>query len=308
MEFEKQFREWTEEINKALDFFIQEKNTPENTIYKAMRYSIMSGGKRIRPVLMMAVCELLEGNYSDVIPFACSLEMIHTYSLIHDDLPAMDNDDYRRGRLTNHKVFGEAIAVLAGDALLNSAFEIMIGEVNQECKRIKESVQKDAFEKLFNKTKAAKIIVESSGVSGMIGGQVVDIESEGEKASKDILNYLHSCKTGAIIKSSVVSSAFICGADEEQIACLENYSKCLGLAFQIKDDILDFEGDPEIMGKSSGKDLESGKSTFVTIYGLEEAKRKLESITQEAIESLEIFQSRADFLRQMALYLLKRQK
>ena len=296
MDFKSKFNNWAERINKALDGYIIEKDTPEKTIYSAMRYSLTAGGKRLRPVLGLAVCELLDGDVEEVIPFACAVEMIHTYSLIHDDLPAMDNDDYRRGKLTNHKVFGEAMAILAGDALLNSAFEIMLEASAREAEGgVSPKV-------LANRIKAMGIIAKASGASGMIGGQVVDIESEGKKIDKERLLYLHNHKTGELIRASVSIGAIYAGKDENIMSA---FSKSLGLAFQIKDDILDVEGNCEKLGKKTRKDGE--KSTFVTLFGLDVAKEMLKEETNKAVLALEKVCADTTFLKDLAYYLLDRQ-
>lgn len=295
MDFKNKLISWSDVVNKELDKLINEKNTPEKTIYSAMKYSLDAGGKRLRPVLALAVCELFDGAADEVLPFACAIEMIHTYSLIHDDLPAMDNDDYRRGRPTNHKVYGEATAILAGDALLNYAFETMLSAT------IKNSVNIEA------KVKAMHIVASASGASGMIGGQVVDLESEGTQIPAELLEYMHRCKTGALIKAPVMSAAVICGADEKQLAQLEQYSQKIGLAFQIKDDILDVIGNDELLGKKTGSDAINNKSTYVTVYGLDHSRRMLEDITGQAVDSLKDFGEKAWFLKSLAQYLLERE-
>lgn len=294
MDFKGKYDNWLEVINSAIDKYVTVKDSPEKTIYSAMRYSITAGGKRLRPILSLAVCELLNGDINDVIPFACAIEMIHTYSLIHDDLPAMDNDDYRRGRLTNHKVYGDAIAVLAGDALLNYAFEVMINDIVKNEKSISA------------KTKAMNIIANASGASGMIGGQVVDLESEGKDISKNLLEYMHRCKTGTMIKAPIMSAAVLCGANEEELNHLEGYAEKIGLAFQIKDDILDIEGNLATMGKKSGSDIANKKSTFVTLYGIGKSKMMLNKITNEAIEYIGFFGEKSNFLKDLALYIINR--
>ena len=311
IEFRANYNKWVEAVNAALSSYVVEKNSPEGSIYSAMRYSLMAGGKRLRPVLSLAVCEVLEGNVDDIMPFACAIEMIHTYSLIHDDLPAMDNDDYRRGRLTNHKVFGEAKAILAGDALLNYAFEVMLDDTAQTSGGLLTCAPLDGKESssslLTRKVGAIKLIAKASGVSGMIGGQIVDLESEGRAIDSNVLVYMHECKTGALIKSAVMSSARVCGANEEEISRLEYYSEKIGLAFQIKDDILDVEGNFKMMGKSAGSDEANLKSTFVTLHGLEKSKHILENITNEAVESLNMFGERAGFLKQLAFFIAGRE-
>lgn len=259
---------------------------------KAMEYSLMAGGKRLRPTLCLATAELFNVELREVIAFGCAIEMIHTYSLIHDDLPAMDNDDYRRGKLTNHKVFGDAMAILAGDALLNLAFETMI----------KDSLTGNSLAKL----KAMGIVGQYSGALGMIGGQVIDLSGEGRKVDVDELKTMHRLKTGALIKAPVEAAAVISGTQEKQFAALSNYAANLGLAFQIQDDILDVEGSVEEMGKKPGSDALCEKSTYVTLYGLDKSKQLLREVTDEGVAFLDDFGSKAEFLRELALSLIGR--
>jgi geranylgeranyl diphosphate synthase, type II len=261
---------------------------------EAMQYSLMAGGKRLRPVLALATADMFGIGLQEVLAYACSIEMIHTYSLIHDDLPAMDNDDYRRGKLTNHKVFGEAMAILAGDALLNLAYENML----------KDALASDNSRKL----KAISIIAEYAGALGMIGGQVIDLDSEGKSKSvdSDRLKDMHRLKTGALIKAPVESAAIICGANDKELKLLSSYAANLGLAFQIKDDILDVEGSIEDMGKSPGSDALCEKSTYVTMYGLDKSKKLLEAVTNEGVSFLETFDVKAQFLKELALSLVSR--
>lgn len=293
LEFLDEFTDIADIVDRHLANYMFRADVPQKTIYEAMEYSLMSKGKRIRPVLCISTCRMLNGNEIDVIPFACAIEMIHTYSLIHDDLPAMDNDDYRRGKLTNHKVFGEAIAILAGDALLNKAFEIMSDKV--------------LYNENNNMLRAMNEIVRSSGTQGMIGGQIIDIESEAKHIDTNLLNYMHACKTGALIKASVLASAYICNASEQQIANLDKYSQNIGLAFQIKDDILNVEGDATKTGKSVGSDLNRKKATFIAAYGIEKAKRILNDTIQNAIYSLDVFGEKGEFLKQLALFIAHRE-
>jgi geranylgeranyl diphosphate synthase type II len=291
VDFKDTLSKWTGVVNSSLDEYITEKDVPEAEIYKAARYSLTAGGKRLRPVLALAVCNLLGGDENDILPYGCAIEMIHTYSLIHDDLPAMDNDDFRRGNPTNHKVFGEALAILAGDALLNKAFEVMLAHTLSKGDRLAERVR------------AMQVISSASGMSGMIGGQVVDIQSEGKALAADLLEYMHKCKTGALIKAPVLSAAVLCGADPEEYARLEEYAENIGLAFQIKDDIMDVEGSFEEMGKPVGSDDANGKSTFMSIYGLDKSREMLSDTIRKAVTALEGFGGRADFLRMLAEYI-----
>lgn len=291
MDFKSRFNTYAQTVNKSLDEIVALNNVPEKSILSAMKYSLMAGGKRLRPVLSLAVCEMLDGDKNEVLPYACAIEMIHTYSLIHDDLPSMDNDDYRRGMLTNHKVYGEAVAILAGDALLNLAFETMIGSamINSNNPSLK--------------IKAMGIIAKASGSTGMIAGQIVDIESEGKEISDDVLKYMHKCKTGEMIKASVMCSAILCDANDEELEMLNSYAEKIGLAFQIKDDILDVEGNIEKLGKQVGSDASNNKSTFVSLYGLEDSKKILDDITKDAIKSIEAFGNKGCFLKGLAEYL-----
>lgn len=294
MEFHTQFEKLIQIVNNALDDYLGISEGPGSDIYKAMKYSLMAGGKRLRPVLALAVCDMLAGNRSIVLPYACAVEMIHTYSLIHDDLPAMDDDDYRRGVPTNHKVFGEAIAILAGDALLNKAFELML------------SVTLEVDEKLKERVKAMNIIATSSGAEGMIRGQMVDMESEGAEITKETLEYMHRYKTGALIKAPILSSAVLCGASEEEMEQLSRYAENIGLAFQIKDDIMDVESSMELMGKATGSDAASGKSTYVTLYGVEEAEELLEKSVTAAVDAIGHFGEKAAFLKDIAIFIKER--
>lgn len=296
MNFQNDYKDIQLKIEKALKAYISHDNLPQRDVYKAMEYSLMAGGKRIRPCLAIAVSKMFEYDIEEVLPFACAIEMIHTYSLIHDDLPAMDNDDYRRGKLTNHKVFGEAMAILAGDALLNLAFEIMFDALCFTAKIKNE-----------NKIMAAKEIASAAGVGGMIGGQVLDLASENTQISKESLEIVHSLKTGRMIIAPVKSAAIICNASKFELEQLVLYAQKLGLAFQIKDDILDVEGDQEKMGKKIKSDEANSKSTFVTVYGLDESKKILNKLTKEAIGHLDIFEGKSWFLRELANELLKRE-
>ncbi len=278
-------------INDALTSYTLHEENPQSKIYEAMRYSLFAGGKRLRPVIMLLVCDMLKGDKNEVMPFACAMEMIHTYSLIHDDLPAMDNDDLRRGKPTNHKVFGEAIAILAGDALLNKAFEI---------------VSSHKYKNEKNAMVAISRLALSSGTEGMIGGQTVDICSEGKKISEDELIYLHTLKTGAIIRSSGIIGAIMSGASDEQIKAIDDFCLNLGIAFQIQDDLLDVLGTEEELGKPIGSDGENLKTTFVTLLGVDGSKKAVEDYTKKAISSLSIFGDKANTLIMLADYLINR--
>lgn len=278
-------------IDKYLDKYLAEKENPQNIIYKAMRYSVFAGGKRLRPILMLNVCKMCGGDVNEVIPFACALEMIHTYSLIHDDLPAMDNDDLRRGMPTSHIKFGEATAILAGDALLNRAFEVVSEYDGDNVKRA---------------MKAINMLAASSGTEGMIGGQIVDMESEGKEITLDELRYLHLNKTGAIIRSACTIGALMGGGSEDEIEAVDEFAKNLGVAFQIQDDILDVTGSEEELGKPIGSDAEENKNTYVRLVGLEKSRELSEEYSENAKKALDIFGERAQFLKELTDYLINR--
>ncbi len=292
------FKIWmNKKINKVEEYLksvVKENENPQKLIYEAMNYSLLSGGKRLRPLLLLGAYELFQNNEDAAMPFACAMEMIHTYSLIHDDLPAMDNDDYRRGRLSNHKRFGEAAAILAGDGLLNKAFETGL---------------EAALEHKINIESALKALAEiagSSGSDGMIGGQVVDMFGHDKISSLEDLKYMYSLKTGAIIKSSVTAGALLGGADEKELRALESYAEKIGLAFQIEDDILDVTGTLEKLGKAAGSDAANDKITYLTFVSIEEAQSTVIKLTEEAIESLDAFGEKAAHLAELARYLTNR--
>lgn len=291
MEFINWYNEKTNIVDEYLSKTIIEKQNPQKIIYEAMNYSLLSGGKRLRPVLLLSAYELFNDNLNEALPFACVMEMIHTYSLIHDDLPAMDNDDYRRGKLSNHKKFGEANAILAGDGLLNKAFEVGLNAV--------------IYLNSSNALMALKIIADSSGTEGMIGGQVTDME--GNINSIEELKYMYSLKTGALIKSSVIAGATLAEASNEEIKALEIYSEKIGIAFQIEDDILDVTSTQEKLGKAIGSDATNNKITYLTFKSIEEARNDVEMFTREAIECLNIFGDRAKYLIDLAKYLTNRE-
>ncbi|MFM7190971.1 MAG: geranylgeranyl diphosphate synthase CrtE [Microcystaceae cyanobacterium] len=262
-------------------------------IYEAMRYSLLAGGKRLRPILCISACELHSGNLAMCLPTACALEMLHTMSLIHDDLPAMDNDDYRRGQLTNHKVFGEDIAILAGDALLAYAFEYVATQTRQ--------------------VEAAHLIQvlgrlgRTVGAEGLVGGQVLDLECEGKAdVSTETLTFIHAHKTGALLETSVVTGALLAGAPEEAIQRLTTYAQNIGLAFQIIDDILDITATQEELGKSIGKDVQAQKATYPSLWGIDESRRQAQQLIDEAIAVLETYGEAANPLRAIAQYIINR--
>ena len=278
-------------VDSVLDKYLAIKDNPQKTIYEAMRYSVFAGGKRLRPVLMLLFCEMCGGDVNEALPFACAMEMIHTYSLIHDDLPAMDNDDLRRGMPTSHIKYGEATAILAGDALLNRAFEVVSAYDGKYPERA---------------LKAINILALSSGTEGMIGGQVVDIESEGRGITLDELRYLHLGKTGAIIRSACTIGILMGGGNDEEIKAADEFAKNLGIAFQIQDDILDVEGTEEELGKPIGSDKEENKNTYVSLLGLEKSKELVKEYSKRAKGALSVFGGRAEFLKELTDYLVNR--
>ncbi|MDD4297496.1 MAG: polyprenyl synthetase family protein [Ruminiclostridium sp.] len=270
------------------------RNIQEKSLVQSMAYSAMSGGKRIRPVLSLATAKMLNGSVEKVMPIAASIELIHTYSLIHDDLPAMDNDDLRRGRPTNHIVFGEAMAILAGDALLNEAFELLFKTSLSSGVGMEQAV------------KASLVIAEAAGRSGMICGQVLDEESEGREISAEALKQIHHKKTGALIKACIVAPSILIGTSDEEVDALSQYADAIGVAFQIKDDILDVVGSADELGKPIGSDAKNLKTTYASLYGLDGAKRMLSETTNKAVNALERFGDRAWFLKETAFYIANR--
>ncbi|MBI5562542.1 MAG: polyprenyl synthetase family protein [Deltaproteobacteria bacterium] len=280
-------------LNAALTERLPKEGDYPPSLHKAMRYSLFAGGKRLRPVLAMAASEAVGGRAEDALPVACALECIHTYSLIHDDLPALDNDDLRRGAPTCHKVFGEAVAILAGDALLTIAFDILTGREGAHAGRV---------------LRAASEIARAAGSTGMIGGQVVDIESEGREAAFPVLEYIHIHKTGKLILASVRSGAILAGADEGQLNSLTRYGEAVGLAFQIADDILDVEGTSAEMGKAAGGDAKKGKVTYPSLIGVEESRRRASELVERAIAAIDGLGPRAEALRGIAGFIVARRK
>lgn len=288
----KKYEEFRKIINENLQKYFENKGSYNKIIYESVSYSLNIGGKRIRPLLFLLTYNLYKKNISEVIDMALAIEMIHTYSLIHDDLPCMDDDDLRRGMPTNHKKFGENIAVLAGDTLLNEAANLLM-----------------SFS--LNHDKSALIasneILKASGPEGMIGGQVVDIINENNEITKDELLYMHNKKTGELIRVSIVSAAIVANAPEEDIKILNEFGKKLGLVFQIKDDILDITGDVNKLGKNTGSDENNHKSNFITLFGLEHCEKECERLTNECIELLESLSEDTVYLKDLTLDLLNRE-
>lgn len=295
----KEFERYKEIVEEHLLDFIPEIDHKSITIYDAMKYSLAAGGKRLRPVLLLAACEFAGGDVKNAIPYACAIEYIHTYSLIHDDMPEMDNDDLRRGVPTNHKVFGQAMALLAGDGLLSTAFEAM---------HVDQLLYLDDEKRLKRRIRAAYEISKYAGCRGMVAGQVADMEAEGKQCSREMLDYIHINKTAALIMASVRAGAHLGGADEEMMESLTNYAENLGLAFQIVDDILDVVGDEATLGKKTGVDLENNKSTYPALYGLEASQERLSELTQNAVDALADYYDNAEFFTQLVKDLAVRVK
>ena len=269
---------------------------PSGKVVEAMKYSLSAGGKRVRPILMMAACEAVGGDYSLIMPAACAMECVHTYSLIHDDLPAMDDDDLRRGKPTCHKVYGEAIAILAGDGLLTYAFELMTHP----------ELTSNVGGRLINQ--AIAIFAKAAGVSGMVGGQTADILYENRQVDADTLAYIHRHKTGALIRASVEMGALLGGGTFDQVDSLSQYGTALGLAFQVVDDLLDVIGDEKKIGKPVGSDAKNKKATYPALFGVEEAKRRAQALKNEALDALSAFGPEADPLRAIAIYVVERDR
>jgi geranylgeranyl diphosphate synthase, type II len=280
-------------VNRALDQFLPKETTKPATIHRAMRYSLFAGGKRMRPALCIAAAEACGGKLDEALPMACAVECIHTYSLIHDDLPAMDNDDFRRGKPTNHKVFGEGIAVLAGDALLTQAFEI---------------IAQAKGSRRFPHGKLVLDLARASGSLQLIAGQVADLEGEGKEISADELKYIHERKTSALLCCSVRLGGMSANCSEAQLKALTDFGYNVGLAFQIIDDILDITQTTEQLGKTAGKDTKARKATYPSIVGLEKSRDIALRLTNKAFHALKVFKSKAEPLEALAAYLLQRNK
>ena len=287
---------WRRRVKLVEDDLVKELRRTESldeNLMRAMEYSLMAGGKRLRPILLMAAADAINGAGEKFITVADALEMIHTYSLIHDDLPAMDNDDYRRGKLTNHKVFGEAMAILSGDALLTLAFEVALRQRDVEPEILLQVLRE---------------ISVAAGAAGMVGGQAIDLRSEGVQIDLSTLKLMHMGKTGALFKAAIRSGAILAKSSAEQLDALTRYAEAFGLAFQITDDILDVTGDAKILGKPTGSDEKNHKSTYVSLTSLDEAKRLSKAAVDEALNALENFGDEADFLRELVQYLVAREK
>ena len=294
---DRSYNEYKEIIDTHLLDFIPNIDNKSISLYEAMKYSLTAGGKRLRPVLLLAACEFAGGDIKEAIPYACAMEYIHTYSLIHDDLPAMDNDDLRRGQPTNHKVYGEALAILAGDGLLTTAFEA----INKDM-----MLYFDEPEKMRKRINASFEIAKGAGCKGMVAGQVSDIEAETNDCSNEMLEYIHINKTGALTKSAIKAGLYLGNPTREMLSQLDIYAENLGLAYQIADDILDVIGNPDELGKATGSDKKKNKTTYTSINGLEAAQERLQQLTDDAVEAIARYYDNAEFFRDLVLELKDR--
>lgn len=293
MEFKAQLKKYQDLVNQELEKYVKKQKCPEEILNNSMEYSLMAGGKRLRPILVISTYEIFKNDIEKCMPYAMAIEMVHNFSLIHDDLPGIDNDDFRHGKPTNHKQFDEATAILAGDGLLNQAY-IVISEDLKNSREIERKI------KVFNEFSLA--------VDRMIAGEYVDTEVEGKQIENELLEYIHKNKTGALLKLCVRMGAILAGVNEEDLKKLTSYAEKIGLAFQIKDDILSEEGNEEILGKPVGNDKKLEKCTYVSKYGLQGAKDILDQITKEAVFELEKYGSKAEFLVNLAYYIQNRNK
>ena len=296
MNFKEELNRYIEIINTELQKYVDNSVCPEIMLNEAKGYSLMAGGKRLRPILILATYSLFKSDIEKCFKYAVAIEMVHTFSLIHDDLPAIDNDDYRRGQLTNHKKYNEATAILAGDSLLNSAYKIVLGDITNTTDNVEKSRKIEALYEL------------SYGIDRMIAGEYVDTEFEGKDISSEYLEYMHENKTGALIKAPMKIGAILAGAPVADISKLEMYAEKIGLAFQVKDDILSEVGNAKELGKPVGNDRERGKCTYVTKYGLEKAQEMLDKIIEEAISIIKSYDKNSEFLVELALYIKNRNK
>lgn len=292
-EFNARLKEYVDYFESKLPDYLPKAQPYQEVLSDSVTYCITDGGKRIRPVLVLEFCRLFSGDYSKAMPFAAAIEMIHSYSLAHDDLPCMDDDDMRRGKPSCHKKFGEANALLAGDALLTLAFDTIANRTDFAAVSPLQAIR------------AAGVLAEKAGVYGMIGGQVIDLQSEGKKADVEILKLMDSKKTSALISAACQMGCIIGGADDEAVRLADEYAEKIGLAFQIVDDILDVKGDAKLLGKPVGSDSENDKSTYVSLLGLEESQKIVDRLTDEAIDILNRFEG-SDFLKELTLFLAKR--
>ena len=296
MDFKEELKKYQIQIEKELEKYVRKDLVPEKILNESMEYSLMAGGKRLRPILVMASYKLFKDDFEKCFPYAVAIEMVHNFSLIHDDLPGIDNDDFRHGKPTNHKKFNEATAILAGDGLLNNGYMV----ISEDLLKTKEAKELNKKIKVFNEF--------SKAVDKMIAGEYVDTEYEGKQISKDYLEYIHTNKTGALLKLCVRMGAILADASDTDLKKLTTYAEKIGLAFQVKDDILSVEGNEEITGKPVGNDEKNKKCTYVSEYGLEASKEILENITKDALAIADEFGSKAEFLKLLAIYIKDRNK
>lgn len=296
MDIREEIRIHTEEVEQMVMKYLPKEENYQKTIMEAMNYSMLAGGKRLRPMLMLETYRLFGGKSKVIEPFMAAMEMIHTYSLVHDDLPAMDNDEYRRGKKTTHAVYGEAMGILAGDALLNFAFETALKAFDMEPMNA-------------NIGRALQVLAGKAGIYGMIGGQVVDVEAEGTKdMTKEKLDFIYRLKTGALMEASMVIGAILAGASKEEQQIVETVAGEIGLAFQIQDDILDVTSTEEVLGKPIGSDEKNQKFTYVTFEGLEKAREDVAKITEQAVAHMDSLSGKNEFLNELLLFLIAREK
>lgn len=296
MDFKQELNKYQEIVNNELNKYLRKTDCPEKVLNESIEYSLMAGGKRLRPVLMIVVCSIFNKDYEICLPYAVAMEMIHNFSLIHDDLPGIDNDDFRHGKQTNHKKFNEATAILAGDELLNGAYQVIAKSI---------SIEKDDE---IQKRKLQSFKELADATERMIAGEYVDTEFEGKAISSDYLEYMHKNKTGALLKASARIGAIMGNAPEEEIDKITKYAEIIGLTFQIRDDILSTIGDEKILGKPVGNDEKRGKCTYVTKYGLETSQKMLEELTNEAVEIVKTYGKKGEFLKELAIYIQNRNK
>lgn len=296
--FQDELKKRTEEINKVIQSYLPAEEGFAKTMAQAMNYSILAGGKRLRPMLILETLRLFGGEEKLAYPFMAAMEMIHTHSLVHDDLPALDNDDYRRGRLTTHKVYGEAMGVLSGVALLNYAYEVMLTAFDTA----------DTPDCQAHVIQALKVMSHKTGLYGMLGGQSVDVENDGKPLSKEMLDYIYKHKTSALLEASMMAGAVLGGADEQELALVESAASDIGLAFQIRDDILDVTSTSEELGKPVHSDEKNNKITYVTLFGTEEASRQVEALSESAVSSLEKLNRKNEFLTALVREMAGRRK
>ena len=309
MNFKEELKKYQNNVNIELKKYVRNIDCPEKVLNNAMEYSLMAGGKRLRPILVIATYQLFKDDIEKCMPYAVAIEMVHNFSLIHDDLPGIDNDDFRHGKPTNHKQFNEATAILAGDGLLNQAYIVISEDIKETYEQLSFSNDNNSKGYIKDIENKLKVFNEFSiAIDRMIAGEYVDTEYEGKEISEKYLEYMHQNKTGALLKLCVRMGAILADAKDFELERLSIYAEKIGLAFQIKDDILSEEGNEEILGKPVGNDKETGKCTYVSKYGLQKAKEILQEITQDALKQLDEFGEKAEFLRELALYIKDRNK